>query len=117
MKNDAALQNGEKYKCVQQHGEITFEQATENWECPYCLNKLAIRAEIGDYVHTIHRVLPHELTEWDLVSPEYRGIWEVINVQPDNKNNGFFRIALKEFGTKSIKAERFVPKIMGIWKD
>lgn len=116
-KRNGRTKAGEKYECVQEHGPITFEEATDNWECPHCLNKLAIRAEIGKDLHTIHRVHPDELSRWDLVAINSRAIWEVIEVLPDMRRTGFYRIALSKFGTHTADGKEYVDKVMGIWRD
>lgn len=117
MKGHARLQTGEKNKCPHGHGSFEIADVSHDWKCPECGDKLLISALLEGRVRAINRVLPEELSEFDLITNTHDSIHEIIDISPDKLKKGYYRIALRGYRTITENGEDFQRKIMGKWSD
>jgi DNA-directed RNA polymerase subunit RPC12/RpoP len=112
MKINPFYQQNEEYYCLNCDDVITNSQPNRDGKCPNCAEIIEIKLEIDGYEHSCHRVIPDNLEIGELIALDRRFIREILAIE---KNDGYYRIALKEYRAINIDNDSLITRINGGW--
>ena len=104
--------NNELYRCDFCEKGFKQSEVNVNWKCPDCKKPICIKVEIGEYLHSCHRLKPTELESGYSLTFDRKHTHEIINVSPYGNT---YKVALRDYGTMNFNKNDFALVIDGAW--
>lgn len=94
-------------------GQSTMsDKLRPDWICPHCNEVFLQKVEIDGYMHSCRKLMPSELSAGDIVTLDRKNIFSIIDISNTGTS---YRIALKNYGVKTMQKTNTILSIMGSW--